>query len=174
MIIKYQKGIIALDLRFILNDPSAVKGKKNWENLGELEASKVISDDQDPRMVFIQAKRSLAVLSGFIKGLQEYTDEHFDKHDKSFMGVTLQWANSIGGGTKYRENEQYKNWLEDIRPHKEELEKLIRIATEKSRNKGTDEKWEDKWINPLTGEELIITPDDAVTQGGRSGFKYSI
>lgn len=173
-ILKYQNGILAVDLRFALNDPKAVQGKKNWEKLGELAAQEIILKDKDPRIVFIQAKRALAVINGFISTLTEYTDEYFDKQDKSFMGVGIQYVNSIGGGTQYRKNEKYKSWLEDIQPYKEELEKLIRQATEKSRIKGEYEDWKDSWINPLTGEEVIITTDDAVPQTGRSGFKYSI
>jgi len=175
-VIKYQKGIIALDLRFALNDPDAVKGSKNWEQLGHLEADKIVSDDIDPRLHFIMAKRAIAVLKGFIRGLTEYTDEHFDKSDKGFMGVTLQWANTIGGGTQYKKNSNYQEWLEDLAPYKEELEKLIRQATERSRQKGIEnnEKWEESWFNPITGVEVVITTEDAVPQTGRSGFKYSI
>lgn len=186
--IKYQRGIFAVDLRFILEDPDSIRGSAKWEQLGSLDASKMIADNEDPRVIFIQAKRAAAVIKGFLSELAVYTDSFFSKEDKSFMGAQIQWANTIGGGTQYKQNEKYAAWLEDISEHQEELQKLIRIATEKSLKKGGNmslsggrmemvedqEEWEETWINPLTGEEVIITKEDAVPQTGRSGYKYFI
>lgn len=173
--IKYQDGILAFDLRFIKRDPTAVQKKSNWERLGAEEAQDLIDVDADTREIFMQAKRAHAVLTKFIEKLAPYTDQFFSKEDKSYMGVKLEYANTLGGGFQYKQCAKYGDILEDFKEKQEEVRELIRTATKRSRIKDPDaESWEESWFHPITGEEYIFTEEDSVAQTGRSGFKYSI
>lgn len=154
MKVRYNKAKRA----FVIELPD-INGKAQLEQFGEGVANQTLETSSGIDE-YIQAKRTLAVLEGYVNGLQEAAEQELDKYvGETIHGVKVERGGGVSVRYKY-ETPEYK-LLAKYKKDLEEIMKKLYKAQEAAKMENKEFDGVEVVVNPFTGEMETYGPDSA-------------
>lgn len=142
----------------VVEIPSDISGKKNYEQWGEGVAVSTLEKSSGLDELIV-AMKAAVVLGAYIKKLKEAAEEELEKYvGDSYKGVGI----SRGGGYSTKYDYQYCIHHKELDDAKKELEDILKgVAKKMATPNVVPEGIASAWLNPFTGEQVTLTHEDA-------------
>lgn len=148
-----------------------LKGKKKYEDWGQGEALAAL-EESDGMDELITGYKALVVLTAYLKELKKHIEEEVHKYaGDTYKGVDIKKASAYT--TKY--DFQYSPHYKTIHDALKEVEDIQKGLAKKLATPGNDpEMVAALWLNPLTGEQVTFTAEDAAEIKTSKKFPFTL